>query len=79
MVDFYGTVNVAGWCSTLTMLLICSSFRRENGYPLLICSSLSTAQVGKYTPYMDPSWEMQEKTLQQTNVWNDAKNQDRNQ
>ncbi len=31
-----------GWCSTPTQLLICSSFNRENGHPLLICSSLST-------------------------------------
>ena len=30
-------------CSTLTLLLICSSFSRENGHPFLICSSLSTA------------------------------------
>ena len=36
---------VPGWCSTPTQLLICSSFNRENGHPLLICSSLSTAQV----------------------------------
>ena len=36
----------AGWCSTLTVLLICSSFSREYGHPLLICSSLSTAQQG---------------------------------
>ena len=34
----------SGWCSTPTLLLICSSFRRENGHPLLICSSLSTVQ-----------------------------------
>ena len=34
-----------GWCSTPNQLLICSSFSRENGYPLLICSSLSTAQL----------------------------------
>ena len=27
-----------------TLLLICSSFSRKGGYPLLICSSLSTAQ-----------------------------------
>ncbi len=33
-----------GWCSTPTLLLICSSFSRENGHSLLICSSLSTAQ-----------------------------------
>ena len=33
-----------GWCSTPNQLLICSSFSRENGHPLLICSSLSTAQ-----------------------------------
>ena len=47
------------WCSTPTQLLICSSFNRENGHPLLNCSSLSTAQptccwfilrnVGRYT------------------------------
>ena len=29
---------------TPTLLLICSSFSRKNGYPLLVCSSLSTAQ-----------------------------------
>ena len=34
-----------GWCSTLTLLLICSSFSRENDHPLLICSSLSTSQL----------------------------------
>ena len=33
-----------GWCSTPPLLLICSSFSRENCHPLLICSSLSTAQ-----------------------------------
>ena len=33
-----------GWCSTTTLLLICSSFSRENGHLFLICSSLSTAQ-----------------------------------
>ena len=32
------------WCSTLTLLLICSSFSRENDHLLLIWSSLSTAQ-----------------------------------
>ena len=36
--------KVTGKCLTPTLLLICSSFSRENGYPLLICSSLSTAQ-----------------------------------
>ena len=35
----------SGWCSTPNQLLICSSFSRENGHPLLICSSLSTAQL----------------------------------
>ena len=33
-----------GWCLTPTLLLICSSFSRENGHIFLICSSLSTAQ-----------------------------------
>ena len=33
--------NPTGWCLTPTLLLICSSFTRENGYPLLICSSRS--------------------------------------
>ena len=37
--------NITGWCSTPTWLLICSSFSREDGHPLLICSSLSTAQI----------------------------------
>ena len=39
-----GWFQNSGWCSTPTVLLICSSFSRENGHPLLICSSLSTAQ-----------------------------------
>ncbi len=38
-------VCLPGWCSTPTLLLICSSFSRENGHPLLICSSLSTGQL----------------------------------
>ena len=29
-------VNKTGWCSTLIVLLICSSFSTENGHPLLI-------------------------------------------
>ena len=37
-------MKLPGWCSTPPQLLICSSFNRENGHPLLICSSLSTAQ-----------------------------------
>ena len=37
--------GVSGKCSTPTQLLICSSFSRENGHLLLICSSLSTTQV----------------------------------
>ncbi len=37
-------VPSSGWCSTPNQLLICSSFSRENGHPLLICSSLSTSQ-----------------------------------
>ena len=36
---------LSGWCSTPNQLLICSSFSRENGHPLLICSPLSTAQL----------------------------------
>ena len=36
---------ITGKCLTPTQLLICSSFSRENGHPLLICSSLSTAQI----------------------------------
>ena len=42
--------NYSGWCSTPTLLLICSSFSRENGHPLLICSSLSTAQIFSCKP-----------------------------
>ena len=34
-----------GWCSTPTLLLVCSSFSRENCHSLLICSSLSTCQL----------------------------------
>ena len=34
----------SAWCSTPTLLLICTSFRRANDHPLLICSSLSTAK-----------------------------------
>ena len=37
--------NTSGWCLTPTLLLICSSFSRENGHIFLICSSLSTAQT----------------------------------
>ena len=36
--------SFTGWCLTPTLLLICSSFSRENGHIFLICSSLSTAQ-----------------------------------
>ena len=32
-----------GWCSTPILLLVGSSFTKENGHPSLICSSLSTA------------------------------------
>ena len=41
----FGNVSLTGWCSTLTLLLICSSFSRGYDHPLLICSSLSTAQL----------------------------------
>ncbi len=37
--------HATGWCSTPTLLLICSSFNRENCHPSLICSSLSTAKA----------------------------------
>ena len=37
--------SLSGWCSTPTLLLICSSFSRENCHFFLICSSLSTAQL----------------------------------
>ena len=33
--------TVTGWCSTRTLLLICSSCKKENGHPL----SLSTPQI----------------------------------
>ena len=36
---------LTGKCLTPTQLLICSSFSRENGHLLLICSSLSTSQL----------------------------------
>ncbi len=47
--------SITGWCLTPTLLLICSSFSRENGYPLLICSSLSTAQL-KILTSISPFW-----------------------
>ncbi len=50
-----------GKCLTPTQLLICSSFSRENGYLLLICSSLSTSQkiqVEKNTHIMLPSGKL---------------------
>ena len=52
-----GFVGKGNWLvrTTPTLLLICSSFSRENGYPLLICSSLSTAQV-RYVRYSWPGW-----------------------
>ena len=37
-------LNSSFWISTLTLLLICSPFTRENGRPLPMCSSISTAQ-----------------------------------
>ena len=33
--------KLTGWCLTPTLLIICSSFSRENDHPLLICSSPS--------------------------------------
>ena len=39
---------LAGWCSTLTWLLICSSFSREKDHPVLIYSSLSTSQLTEW-------------------------------
>ena len=43
-----------GWCSTPTLLLICSSFSRESGRLFLICPSLSTPQV--YTHRIHVPW-----------------------
>ena len=37
------------------MLLICSSFSRENGHLFLICSSLSTAQIFFEKPFWKPT------------------------
>ena len=42
---YWSSCTITGWCSTPTLLLIWSSFSRENGHPLLICSSLSTVQI----------------------------------
>ncbi len=44
-VSIFKKKNITGWCLTPTLLLICSSFSRENCHLLLICSSLSTAQI----------------------------------
>ena len=51
-------LRFSGWCSTPTQVLICSSFNRENGHPLLICSSLSRAQffLSSAKSYIQPSW-----------------------
>ncbi len=43
------TARISGKCLTPTQLLICSSFSRENGNLLLICSSLSTSQICRWT------------------------------
>ncbi len=40
--------TLTGKCLTPTQLLICSSFSRETGHLLLICSSLSTSQLKKW-------------------------------
>ena len=42
-----------------TLLLICSLFSRENGYLLLICSSLSTAQFMCGARSWNRNWEKQ--------------------
>ena len=42
---------LSGWCSTLTLLLICSSFNRENGHPLLM-----TAHHDQHQPVMFVGW-----------------------
>ena len=44
-----GSLKIStGWCSNPNQLLICSLFSRENGHRLLICSSLSTAQIIRF-------------------------------
>ncbi len=48
---------LSGWCSTLTLLLMCSSSNMENCHPLLIRSSLSTAQLYIYIIYIYISYE----------------------
>ena len=40
----------SGWCSTPILLLSCWWFSRENPHPLVICSSLSTAQFLLISP-----------------------------
>ncbi len=45
LIAFASDISIAGKCLTPTQLLICSSFSRENGHLLLICSSLSTSQI----------------------------------
>ncbi len=49
-------IFLAGKCLTPTQLLICSSFSRENGHVLLVCSSLSTSQLGLGNPTNKPSF-----------------------
>ena len=43
--------HTTGWCSTLTLLLICSACSRENDRPLLICSSRYTQPKQNTIPW----------------------------
>ena len=57
----FQSLVLTGKCLTPTQLLICSSFSRENGYLLLICSSLSTSLLspsfwgGAFPYFLDDS------------------------
>ena len=57
--------TISGKCSTPSQLLFCSSFSRENGHLLLICSSLSTSHIydldlaewhGFFAPFNQPKF-----------------------
>ena len=51
MMPYHHMWSLSGWCLTPTLLLICSSFSKENGHIFLICSSLSTAQLWHFSSW----------------------------
>ncbi len=54
--EFHDENECTGQCSTPAILLICSSFSREDGHLLLICSSLSTSQCNMINQISNPTF-----------------------